>query len=303
MAAPRIANPVMEPPEHLPDRWQLRAYRISLQRTTNTRDAYCSDVQGFVAWARREQVAAPGEVMRSVVRAWLLELEIRRYAPASVRRKVAALRHYFAWLERRGLAQENPFSRVRPARGPQRLPRVPDVVDLATQLDQLDTSTARGALTSALVELLYASGARVSEICGLDLEDLELDRAAVKIWGKGAKQRWTLLTPTAVSALREYLDRWRPERARPVSPPAVFLDRTGQRLTPRSVRRMLEQLDPPLRPHQLRHAFATHLLEGGADIRVLQELLGHEDLETTGRYLHVTNRRLREVHARTHPRG
>jgi site-specific recombinase XerD len=159
-------------------------------------------------------------------------------------------------------------------------------------------------MTTAIVEVLYASGIRVSELCRLDLPDMHLQREAVLVWGKGGTQRWALLTDCAVDALGSYLATGRVARARPDSPPAVFLNRSGQRLSPRTVRYLLERrAQLHVHPHQFRHTFATHLLEGGADLRTIQELLGHLDIGTTARYAQVRVGHLRRAYNATHPRA
>jgi integrase/recombinase XerC len=203
-----------------------------------------SDLAGLVTWASQQGLLAPAAIARGEARRWLVELEERRYAAATVRRKVAAARSYFRWLQRHGEVSVNPFATTRPRRGTQRLPRVPDVDDLVRQLDALARQHPRDLLVRALVEVLYASGVRVSELCRLDLADLEPERAAMRVWGKWATQRWTLLSPPACEALGAYLEIARPARVREQSPPAVFLDRSGQRLGPRAVRHRLDALDP-----------------------------------------------------------
>jgi site-specific recombinase XerD len=156
----------------------------------------------------------------------------------------------------------------------------------------------------AVLEVLYGSGLRVAELCGLDLADVDLERSRATVWGKGAKQRVVPLSDPAVAALA----RWIPNRGELLgvaSPPtAVFLNQRGRRLTPRDVRRILDRrASSPTHPHALRHTFATHLLDGGADLRAVQELLGHADLATTQRYTHVSRERLRAVYDATHPRA
>jgi integrase/recombinase XerC len=158
---------------------------------------------------------------------------------------------------------------------------------------------------TAVLELLYGSGLRVAELCGLRPGDIELRRRRVVVWGKGSKQRWVPMSEPSVEAVRAWLNRGRPRLAREHSPAdAVFLNRRGVRLSPRDVRRILDRRAvDPTHPHALRHTFATHLLDGGADLRVVQELLGHADLATTQLYTHVSKQRLRAVYEATHPRA
>jgi integrase/recombinase XerC len=157
----------------------------------------------------------------------------------------------------------------------------------------------------AVLELLYGSGLRVAELCGLRPGDVDLRVGTVTVWGKGGKQRQVPITPPAVAALGAWLERGRVELARDDTPAdAVFLNQRGRRLAPRDVRRIIDRrASSPTHPHALRHTFATHLLDGGADLRVVQELLGHADLSTTQHYTHVSKERLRSVYEATHPRG
>ena len=162
------------------------------------------------------------------------------------------------------------------------------------------------ARDDAVLEVLYGSGLRVSELCGLDLDQVDLDRRRLTVWGKGAKQRVVPLGDPAAAALRSWMHGGRAEAvpAGPADVPALFLNRRGRRLTPRDVRRILDRRSPvPTHPHALRHTFATHLLDGGADLRVVQELLGHSDLATTQIYTHVSKERLRAVYEASHPRA
>ena len=164
---------------------------------------------------------------------------------------------------------------------------------------------ARDARDLAIVELLYGSGLRVSELCGLRDEDLDLGRCEVRVWGKGAKQRLVPISEPAAGALRDWLQRHRCSFITEETPAeAIFLNQRGRAMTPRDVRRVLDRRSVvPTHPHALRHTFATHLLDGGADLRSVQELLGHADIATTQIYTHVSRERLREVHRTTHPRG
>ena len=157
----------------------------------------------------------------------------------------------------------------------------------------------------AVLELLFGSGLRVSELCGLDPGAVDVDRRLVTVWGKGSKQRQVPVSPPAAAAVRAWLMQGRPELVRPASPAvAMFLNRRGHRLSPRDCRRILDHRSAvPVHPHALRHSFATHLLDNGADLRIVQELLGHASLQTTQVYTHVSKERLLQTHERTHPRG
>jgi site-specific recombinase XerD len=253
---------------------------------------------------------APGDVTRLHLRRYLAHLATRRYAKRSISRKASALRRYFRWCRRTGRCPTDPAERLSAPAGEARLPRVLTAED-ARQL--LDDPPARvdgdgdhvRARDDAVLELLYGSGLRVSELTGLDLGDVDLGRRTVTVWGKGSKQRQVPLSPPAAAAVRQWLELGRPQLTGPATPPgALFLNRRGRRLSPRDARRIVEHRSRgPLHPHALRHSFATHLLDNGADLRVVQELLGHASLQTTQVYTHVSKERLLLVHERTHPRA
>lgn len=302
--------------ERLP--WQLDAFERWLEgRSAATRRAYRTDVESFAVWAQRAGCTRPSAVSRVFLRRYLAYLGTRRYARASIARKAAALRCYFSWCLRRGLVSEDPARRLSAPTGPGRLPAVLTPAEIAVLLGE---ASGRGGPAGAggtaleeavrrrddaVLELLYAAGLRVAELCGLDREDLDLDGRSITVLGKGDKQRRLPVHEQAVAAVRTWLRDGRTHLAGPSSPSqAVFLNRRGNRLSPRDVRRILDRRSPvPTHPHALRHTFATHLLDGGADLRVVQELLGHASLETTQVYTHVSKERLVGVYRRAHPRA
>lgn len=291
--------------------WHERDFLASLTSVSpRTVEAYGSDVRGFVVWAERAGFDGPEGVDRTLLRRFVAHLATRRYARRSIARKVAALRRYFGWLVRTGRLPVDPAAGLSAPRGEGRLPRVLHQDEVNGLLEDppaavLDDPPALRARDDAVLEVLYGSGLRVAELCGLDRADLDLDRARATVWGKGGKQRAVPLSGPSVEALRRWLAGPRDEVARPASPPgALFLNRVGRRLGPRDVRRILDRRAvSPTHPHALRHTFATHLLDGGADLRAVQELLGHADLATTQRYTHVSRERLRAVYDTTHPRA
>ena len=263
------------------------------------------------SWAARAGVAGPDGVRRTILRRYLAYLTTREYARRSIARKAAALRRYFKWLVRAGHLPTDPTLGLQARGGDGRLPRVLERRDLDELLDGAtpeDEPDWRRRRDDAVLEVLYGSGLRVGELCGLDLAALDLDRSAVTVLGKGAKERRVPLSNPAVQALRSWL-RVRREvvpddvvsvRGRPI----LFANERGRPLTPRDVRRILDRRSPsPTHPHALRHSFATHLLDGGADLRAVQELLGHADVATTQRYTHVSRERLRAAYADAHPRA
>ena len=274
-----------------------------------TLEAYGRDLAGFAEWARRGEVHGPEQVDRVLLRRYVAHLATRRYAKRSIARKVSALRRYFRWAARRGLVVTDPSSSLSAPSGDGRLPRVLRQDELTTLLDdptvRAGDDPARRARDDAVLELLYGSGVRVGELCALSVGDVDLGRSRAVVWGKGGKQRTVPLSDAAVDALRQWLgparDAW---RAGSGSTDALFLNQRGRPLASRDVRRILDRrAASPTHPHALRHTFATHLLDGGADLRAVQELLGHADLATTQRYTHVSRERLRSVYDATHPRA
>jgi site-specific recombinase XerD len=303
--------------------WAVDDFVLSLTAASpHTRAAYRRDVTQFAEWCGRGSVDGPGAVDRLLLRRYLAFLATKGLARRSVARKAAALRTYFGWLRRRGALAADPSRGLRAPSGDRRLPRVPRVAEVAAMLDA-PTPGVRGvpvvpgagnraealALRDlAVLELLYGAGIRVAELCGLDRPDCDLQRGSVTVLGKRAKVRRVPIGEPATAALDRYLIQGRPFLVTAESPRgACFLNTAGRRLTPRDARRILARYPlsdgRAVSPHTLRHAFATHLLEGGADLRSVQELLGHADVATTQLYTHLTKDRLRAVYSDTHPRA
>jgi site-specific recombinase XerD len=236
-------------------------------------------------------------------------------ARPTIARKAAALRAFFGWLRRRGLVAADPTRNLRAPKGDRRLPKVPKAAEVATLLDEAppppDDDAVAAAVArrdAAVLEVLYGAGLRISELCGLGPSDVDLRGGLVTVLGKRSKIRRVPLGEAAIAAIRAYLAAGRTNLCGPLTPPdALFLNRRGRRLTPRDARRILERRllsdGRAISPHTLRHAYATHLLEGGADLRAVQELLGHADVATTQLYTHLTKDRLRAVYNATHPRA
>ena len=294
--------------------WNVDAFVSSVPLAASTLDVYARDVRDFATWVERSGLDGPGSVTRATVRAYLAFLTTRRYASRTIARKAASLRRYFAWMARSGLVDVDPTAGVSAPGGAARLPRILRADELHQLLDEAPAATEGpgGERDTALLEVLYGSGLRVSEVCGLDIDDVDLDRGRLTVWGKGSKQRVVPLSDPAAVALGRWLSTgrtcWLADCCSAVplddSRAAVFHNRRGRRLTPRDVRRVVDRRSPvPTHPHALRHTFATHLLDGGADLRVVQELLGHADLATTQVYTHVSKERLRRVFQESHPRA
>lgn len=282
--------------------WDLPGFSAWLGgRALATRRAYVSDVALFAEWMSRSGVESPEGVDRLQLRRYLAFLGTRQLARATVARKAAALRCYFSWQVRQGDLDSDPARSLRASSGGGRLPRVLSGGEITSLLD-VETGTPVDRRDVAVLELLYAAGLRVSELCGLDRGDIDLRGRTVTVVGKGSKQRRVPIHHGAVDALRAWFDGGRDDMEGP--PEAAFVNRRGARLGPRDVRRILDRRSSsPTHPHALRHTYATHLLDGGADLRVVQELLGHASLATTQVYTHVSKERLRAVYDETHPRS
>jgi integrase/recombinase XerC len=282
--------------------WDLPGFSAWLGgRAAATRKAYVGDVGAFAAWMSRSDVESPRGVDRMHLRRYLASLGTRKLARATIARKVAALRCYFSWLMRQGRLGSDPTRTLRAPSGGGRLPRVLSGGEM-TSLLHVGAETAVDRRDLALLELLYAAGLRVSELCGLDRGDIDLRGRTVTVLGKGGKQRRVPIHDAAVDAVRAWFEHGRDQMDGP--PEAAFVNRRGARLGPRDVRRILDRrAASPTHPHALRHTYATHLLDGGADLRVVQELLGHSSLATTQVYTHISKERLRSVYGETHPRA
>lgn len=287
--------------------WCLDEFAASLTSSAaNTVAAYRSDMVGFIAWAAFSGALSPAAVDRVVLRRYVAWLTTEGLAKRSVARKVSTLRRYFGYLRRVGVLVVDPSVALRAPAGDSRLPRVLDHADVSALLDGPtpdDEPHWRRLRDDAVLEVLYGSGVRVGELCGLDLDSVDVAHGAVSVWGKGSKQRRVPLSQPAVVALRAWL-AIRHEVVVETTGAALFGNERGVRLSPRDVRRIVDRRSPrPTHPHALRHSFATHLLDGGADLRAVQELLGHADVATTQRYTHISNHRLREAYAEAHPRA
>jgi integrase/recombinase XerC len=292
--------------------WDLDGFTSSLTSLApSSVRAYRQDLESFVAWADRAGVERPEQVDRRLLRRYVAYLTTLGRARRTVARHVASLRRYFDWLRRRGRIEVDPSARLAAPGADGRLPRVLRKDEIEVLLDDGPPPTddpveAAVALRDrAVLEILYGSGLRVSELCGLRPGDVDLARRRLTVLGKGAKERVVPLSPPAADALQAWLDGGRRVLATTETPAeAVFVNRRARPLSPRDVRRILDRrASGPAHPHALRHTFATHLLDGGADLRAVQELLGHADLATTQLYTHVSRERLRGVLETTHPRA
>jgi site-specific recombinase XerD len=287
--------------------WQQDDFLRSLTAASaNTVVAYRRDLDAFFAWAERGNVTEPAAVDRILLRRYLAYVGTSGLSRRTAARRASALRRYFGWLHRSGAIAADPSQGLSAPKGEGRLPTVVRRADLERLLEPpAGDDDATAVRDQAVVELLYGSGLRVGELCGLGPADLDLPRRQVVVWGKGSKQRQVPMSEPSVDAVQAWLAYGRPALATGGSPAdALFLNKRGKRLTPRDVRRILDRrAASPTHPHALRHTYATHLLDGGADLRAVQELLGHGDLATTQLYTHVSKERLRAVHQSSHPRA
>lgn len=293
------------------DVWNLDDFVKSLTSVSAaTRSVYLRDLDAFVVWCEGVAVSNPAAVDRHVLRHWLSVLTDDGYARKTINRKLSSIRRYFAWALRTDRVSLDPTTGIHGPKAEGRLPRIVNGAELDALLDGTRPairadSDERQVRDTAMLEVLYGSGLRVSELCGLDLDDLDLAATRIRVWGKGDKQRIVPLTEPSVALLTRWIDSVRTHFTTAASPAdAVFLNTVGKRVSPRDVRRIIDRRAiTPTHPHALRHTFATHLLDGGADLRSVQELLGHADLATTQIYTHVSKERLRAAVATTHPRG
>ncbi len=279
-----------------------------LDRSPHTVRAYVGDVVSLLDHATRMGRTAPDQLDLTVLRSWLARLRSQGAARASLARRAAAARAFSVWAHRRGLAADVAAGLASP-KVRQGLPSVLRSDQAATLLDSAEGATSPEALRDrAVVELLYATGVRISELCRLDVGDVDHSRMVVRVLGKGNRERTVPFGRPARAALVAWLRHGRPALVRPHSGAALLLGNRGGRLHPTVARRLVAGSAravglPTISPHVLRHSAATHLLEGGADLRSVQEFLGHASLASTQRYTHVSAERLRSAYRQAHPRA
>jgi site-specific recombinase XerD len=294
----------------------LEAFDDDLQRravAVKTRAAYASDCRQFAAWAEGREID-PAHVDVRALRRYAAAQSEAGIAPSTIARRLAALRGLFRTQMEIGARQDNPAELLSSPKKPQRLPHVLKAGEVAALLDSIPATTPLELRDRALFELAYACGLRAEEIVSLDLESIDFDAESVRVEGKGSKTRLVPVGEHALAALERYLARGRPSLAADgAGDRALFLSKSGRRLSTSDVRRRLAgwarravARAPALsraHPHALRHSFATHLLDGGADLRTIQELLGHATISTTQVYTRVESARLRTAYSRAHPRA
>jgi integrase/recombinase XerC len=292
----------------------LRHLRAQRNLAEHTVRAYRTDLRDLFIHLDRLGIDSLAKVDLRALRSWLAKQHTIGHARTTLQRRAAAARVFFAWAQESGGIAVDPAANLRSPKSTRVLPPTLEQATAARMLDEA-IATAResggsvAARDVALLELLYSTGIRVSELCGLDLNDLDRQRQVIRVFGKGSKERTVPVGAPAVRAVEAWLANARPQLITGNSGEAMFLGERGKRIDPRVVRRVvhrslqLTEGAPDLGPHGLRHAMATHLLEGGADLRSVQEILGHASLATTQIYTHVTNERLRAAFEQAHPRA
>lgn len=287
----------------------LRHLSLERRLSRHTVDAYRTDLTSLAVFLRRGSGSLRGTSYQ-ILRRWLAQLGTRGYARSTIARRAAAVRSLYRFLQRRGEVRANPAALLAAPKVPQLLPTVLKQREAATLVESPQGADPVALRDRAILELLYGSGLRVAELCSLDVGDVDIGRRRVRVRGKGGKEREVPVGDPAALAVSDYLEKGRggiaPEQG---TSEALFFNRRHRRMGTRDVRAMVEKYvrsflaGRKVSPHTLRHSFATHLMEGGADIRAVQELLGHASLANTQRYTHVSRRRLFDAYRSSHPRA
>lgn len=275
----------------------------------NTIAAYARDLRQFAAYMQEQGVDGAGAVNPHTIVDYLNALQKKKMGPASIARKLAAVKSFCHYAYRERHVRLDPSVTIDSPKLPQRLPKVLSPAEIERLLEQPGTACPASLRDKAMLELLYATGLRVSELVSLTLPDLNLEMGYIRCFGKGSKERIVPLGQMADAALRRYLERGRPHIVKRAAEATVFLNHHGRRMTRQGFWLIIRAaaksagIERTVTPHMLRHSFATHLLDHGADLRAVQEMLGHADISTTQIYTHVTKARLKEVYDKTHPRA
>jgi integrase/recombinase XerC len=290
---------------------QTRQFLIYMTAERNfsplTIELYKREIEEFGAFLKSQGLETWSQADRTVARRYLAMLAAKGYAKASMARRVAELHSFYRFMLREGLLKENPLAALKAPKAEKRLPEFLTAQETVALLTIPDIRTPLGLRDRAILEMLYASGMRVSELIGLKAGDITPSQGEALVWGKGAKERIVLVGRPALRALETYLREGRPKLLGHKQSNAIFLNRLGDPFSVRGVQRLLDDashaagLTRTITPHTLRHTFATHLLDGGADLRMVQELLGHASVSTTQIYTHVTQAHARRVYLNTHP--
>ncbi|CEH29895.1 recombinase XerD [Aneurinibacillus migulanus] len=275
----------------------------------NTLESYQRDLHAYCAYLERENFTNLNETNRMQIMGYLLHLQEQGRATATLSRNLASIRAFYQFLLREKFIDKDPSVNLESPKIEKKLPQVLSVTEVETLLNGPDTRLPSGLRDKAMLELLYATGIRVSELVSLNLSDVNLNMGFIKCFGKGSKERIIPLGRLAIADVSRYLERGRPMLKKRGQEEALFLNHHGRRLSRQGFWKIIKKYaqlansHKEITPHTLRHSFATHLLENGADLRSVQEMLGHADISTTQIYTHVTRSRLKEVYAKAHPRA
>lgn len=275
----------------------------------NTLESYGRDLRQYSQYLQNDSEGVPEGVSHHTIEDYLRYLQTQGKATATVARRLAALKAFYQFLVRQKYLEKDPTANLESPKLEKRLPKVLSIREVEQLLAQPDVAQPGGLRDRAMLELLYATGLRVSELVALDLADLNLEMGYIRCACKATRERIVPLGSMAVGGCRDYLERGRPRLVKEREEQALFVNHHGRRLTRQGFWKIVKKyaddadIDKEITPHTLRHSFATHLLENGADLRSVQEMLGHADISTTQVYQHVTRGRLREIYARTHPRA
>ena len=284
----------------------LDSLRVERNYSPRTIDAYRRDTARFLAFLKSRDTAV-AKITAAAVREYVSARYLAGIKARSLQRELSAIRHFFDYCREQGLVKDNAASGVKAPRGEKKLPNTLTVDQIASLLDGAAVDDPLAVRDRAMMELIYSSGLRLSELVGANLEDMDLKQGCIRVVGKGSKERETLIGSRARTALQ----RWFAERVKIADPdePAVFVGRGGRRMSARNVQLRLEQfarkrgLPQRLHPHMLRHSFASHLLQSSGDLRAVQELLGHADISTTQIYTHLDFQHLARIYDKAHPRA
>ncbi len=286
-------------------------YYLNVERglSENTLASYRRDLNYFIEYLDAFSINQWADVKRTHIMKYLMEQKNRGKSPSTITRTLASIRSFFHFLLQEGMVTENPSSELESPKQEQKLPQVLSPEEIDKLLEQPDTSNFKGKRDKAMLELLYATGMRVSELISLNIEHVDVRNGYILCQGKGEKERIVPLGQMAISSLSDYLAKSRVRLRKDLSEPALFLNQHGRRLSRQGFWKILKRYAEKIgfhqiiTPHTLRHSFATHLLENGADLRSVQEMLGHSDISTTQIYTQLTRKRLKDVYEKSHPRA
>ncbi len=275
----------------------------------NTLESYNRDLVKFVTFLNRHNIDHPGLINSSIINLYLGELKNNHNSTSTISRSIASIRSFFNYLLEEGIIDNNPALELVSPKIEKRLPRVLTTSEIDRLLDQPKASEQKGLRDKAMLELLYASGIRVSELIGLNLSDFEPRVGFLRCKGKGQKERIVPIGSVAINSVSDYMNKSRAKLCKNNGEVALFVNQHGNRMTRQGFWKILKKyafksnIDGYITPHTIRHSFATHLLENGADLRSVQEMLGHSDISTTQIYTQITRRKIREVYDKAHPRA